>query len=50
MEIKKKSSRRDFLCLAAAAIAAAIGAAMGIPAIAYIVGPTLRRKTEIWIR
>ncbi len=50
MEIKKKSSRRDFLSLATAAIAAVISAGMGIPAIAYIVGPAFQRRTENWIR
>jgi menaquinol-cytochrome c reductase iron-sulfur subunit len=49
MEQNKQSSRREFLGLATAAIAAVISTAMGIPAIAYIIGPAFQRRTENWI-
>ena len=50
--MKSKSyNRRDFLSLATWAIGGLIGAGMGIPAIAYIIGPALRgAKTESWVR
>lgn len=43
-------SRRKFMSVAIASIGGLIGAALGIPAIAYIVGPALQQKTENWIR
>ncbi len=49
MKESKAPSRREFLSLVTAGIAAFISAAMGIPAVAYIVGPSLRKKTEDWI-
>ena len=49
MEQNKKSSRREFLGFATAAIAAVISTAIGIPTIAYIIGPAFQRRTENWI-
>ena len=44
-------SRRRFMGVATAAIGGLIAAAMTIPAVAYIVGPALKRDTdEDWIR
>ena len=44
-------SRRRFMGVATAAIGGLIAAAMTIPAVAYIVGPALKRNTdEDWIR
>ncbi len=46
---KKQINRRDFLRIATWAIGGLIGAAMAIPAIAYIVGPALERtKAGKW--
>jgi menaquinol-cytochrome c reductase iron-sulfur subunit len=51
MEEGKKLGRRDFLAIATTAIGGVIGAALAIPAVAYIVGPALRSSTnEDWIR
>jgi len=51
MESEGKTSRRSFLSLATWAIGGLISAGMGIPAIAYIVGPALKRTSaEEWIR
>lgn len=51
MEEKEKLSRRNFLSIATAAIGGLIGAALAIPAVAYVVGPALQRsKTENWVR
>jgi len=49
-ENEKDVSRRDFMKLTIAGISGAIGAAIGLPAIAYIVGPALQKETETWIR
>jgi menaquinol-cytochrome c reductase iron-sulfur subunit len=49
MRENQVASRREFLGLITAGIAALITAAMGIPAIAYIIGPSLQRKTDNWI-
>jgi quinol---cytochrome c reductase iron-sulfur subunit, bacillus type len=43
-------SRRKFMSVAIASIGGLISAALGIPAIAYIVGPALQQKAENWIR
>jgi menaquinol-cytochrome c reductase iron-sulfur subunit len=43
-------SRRRFMSTAIAAIGGLIGAAVGLPAIAYIVGPALKKKAESWVR
>ncbi len=46
----KEISRRQFMSAAIAAIGGLIGAAVGLPAIAYIIGPALAKKTENWVR
>jgi menaquinol-cytochrome c reductase iron-sulfur subunit len=44
-------SRRGFLAIATSAIGGLIGAALAIPAIAYIVGPALQRTEQgEWVR
>jgi menaquinol-cytochrome c reductase iron-sulfur subunit len=44
-------SRRNFLAVATGAIGAVIGVVMAIPAVAYVVGPALQRRTaENWVR
>ncbi|HLO15893.1 MAG TPA: ubiquinol-cytochrome c reductase iron-sulfur subunit [Anaerolineales bacterium] len=45
-----KMSRRDFMKAAIVGIGGVIGAAIGLPAIAYIVGPALKQTTDTWIR
>ena len=45
-----KIGRRDFMKVAIAAISGAIGAAIGLPAIAYVMGPALAKATDTWIR
>lgn len=48
---ENKINRRDFLSVATWAIGGLISAAMGIPAIAYIIGPAIPGdKTQDWIR
>jgi quinol---cytochrome c reductase iron-sulfur subunit, bacillus type len=48
---KKELSRRNFLTIATWAIGGLISAAMGIPAIAYIIGPALKlNNTQQWIQ
>ena len=46
----KNVTRRDFMKAAIVSIGGLIGAAVGLPAIAYIVGPALKQTTEAWIR
>ena len=46
----KPIGRRDFMGAAIAAIGGIIGAAIGLPAIPYIVGPALKAHDEDWIR
>jgi Rieske Fe-S protein len=43
---KKDVSRKDFLGLATFAIGGVISLAIGVPAIAYILGPALRKAAE----
>lgn len=51
MDRFKNLSRRDFMGYATGAIVAFIGASMAIPAVAYIMGPALKRnKEEEWLR
>lgn len=51
MEISKRINRREFLSKATLIIGGMISAAMGIPAVAYILGPALQKsKTEDWTR
>ncbi len=45
-----KMGRRDFMKVAIAGISGVIGAAIGLPAIAYIIGPALKQNIETWIR
>jgi menaquinol-cytochrome c reductase iron-sulfur subunit len=45
-----KISRRDFMKTAIVAIGGLIGAAVGVPAIAYIVGPALQKSTQNWLQ
>jgi len=42
--------RRDFMKVIIAGISGVIGAAIGLPAIAYVVGPALQKGTDEWIR
>lgn len=46
----KEINRRDFMKITIAGIGGVIAAAIGIPAIAYIVGPALKDKTADWIK
>jgi menaquinol-cytochrome c reductase iron-sulfur subunit len=51
MEEKDQLGRRNFLAIAIGAIGAVIGVVIAIPAVAYVVGPALKRKTsENWVR
>jgi Rieske Fe-S protein len=51
MSGERRIDRRGFLGLVTWSIGGLIGAAMGIPAIAYILGPVLQRdKAQNWIR
>ena len=51
MEEKDQLSRRNFLAIAIGAIGAVIGVVIAIPAVAYVIGPALQRKTsENWVR
>jgi menaquinol-cytochrome c reductase iron-sulfur subunit len=50
MDIKEKMNRRTFMKLVTSAIGVLISAGMGIPAIAYIIGPSLSKTKENWIR
>lgn len=43
-------ARRDFMKAAIFGIGGLIGAAIGLPAIAYIVGPALQQSADVWIR
>ena len=45
-----KISRRNFMKTAIAGISGLIGAAIGLPAIAYLVGPAIKKTTDTWIR
>ena len=46
----KKMGRRDFMRAAIFGIGGLIGAAIGLPAVAYVVGPALKQTTDTWIR
>ena len=50
MSGKEKMSRRDFMGIATGAIGGLIGLAMGIPAIAFIIGPSLKKDVQDWLR
>jgi len=45
-----KMGRRDFMKAVIVGISGVIGAAIGLPAIAYVVGPALTQATDTWIR
>ena len=47
---KKKLDRRDFMKATIVSIGGVIGAAIGIPAIPYIIGPAQKQDTADWIR
>ena len=50
MDGKKTFGRRQFMSWVTGAISAIIGFGLGIPAIAYIVGPSLKKEeTQSWI-
>jgi Rieske Fe-S protein len=50
-EEKDQLNRRSFLAIATGAIGAVIGLVMAIPAVAYVVGPALQRRTgDNWVR
>ena len=51
MDDKQQLKRRDFMSIATWALGILIGAGMGRPAIAYIIGPALREEDVFaWIR
>jgi Rieske Fe-S protein len=50
MEAPRKVSRRDATKAVIGAIGGLIGAALGIPAVAFLIGPALRREESDWIR
>ena len=47
---KTDVSRRDFMKATILSIGGVIGAAIGLPAIAYVIGPALQKETDEWIR
>lgn len=49
-QTKDKMDRRDFMKATIAAIGGIIGAAIGIPAIPYIIGPAQKQEDTAWIR
>jgi len=50
-EISETSlSRRNFMKAAIFGVGGLIGAAIGLPAIAYVVGPALKQASDLWIR
>jgi menaquinol-cytochrome c reductase iron-sulfur subunit len=49
-ESKKKIDRRDFMKATIVSIGGIIGAAIGIPAIPYIIGPAQKQDATNWIR
>lgn len=49
-EGETKNGRRDFMRAAIAAIGGVIGAAIGLPAIPYVIGPALKSEQGDWIR
>ena len=50
MEERKEISRREAMKAAIAAISGLIGAAIGLPAIAYLIGPALKKDEANWVR
>lgn len=49
MEEHKEISRRDAMKMAISLIGGLIGTALGIPAIAYLIGPSLKRDQANWV-
>lgn len=47
---ENKLNRRDFMKTAIVSIGGLIGAAIGLPAVSYIVGPALKKNTDEWIQ
>jgi len=47
---ENKLNRRDFMKTAIVSIGGLIGAAIGLPAVSYVVGPALKKNTDEWIR
>jgi menaquinol-cytochrome c reductase iron-sulfur subunit len=47
---KNQVNRRGFLSAAIAAMGSLIGAAVGLPAVAYIIGPALKQQAEDWVQ
>ena len=45
----KQFGRRNFMKAAIASIGGLIGAAIGLPAIPYIMGPALQKESASWI-
>ncbi len=46
----KEVTRRQFMSKAIATITSFIGAVVGLPAVAYIISPALKKETEDWVR
>lgn len=46
----RKINRRTFMSIFIGAVGSLIGAALGVPAIAYVVGPALKQKADSWVR
>lgn len=45
-----KTGRRTFMSAFIAAAGSLIGAAIGLPAVAYIVGPALQKRADTWLQ
>lgn len=50
MKDQKETSRRDFMKTSLSVVGGLIGAALGIPAVAFVVGPALKRDQVNWLR
>jgi menaquinol-cytochrome c reductase iron-sulfur subunit len=46
----RKLDRRDFMKAVIAGIGGLIGAAIGLPAIPYVIGPALKKESDDWIQ
>ena len=44
------SGRRDFMKAAILGVGGLITAALGLPAVAYVIGPALKQASDLWIR
>jgi menaquinol-cytochrome c reductase iron-sulfur subunit len=47
---EKRMSRRDFMKATIFGVGGLIGALIGLPAVAYIVGPAFKQTVDTWIR